>query len=471
MQGGGRDRKVLGSWKEIAAYLGKGVRTVQRWENDLGLPVRRPTGTSKGVVYAWPDELDRWLNIHWARRPAPVKEDGNAAVKASRELRRANVQLVEDLMQIVHKLRAQCEALIPASAQTRRAKRLPKKRQLEIVQTRGHTGPYLELPAGKASMKVLKMARPGLLFELQNALEEARKSGVVEGVRPGVVVEGNCTSKITNLRVSPFKTPVQDKASILIAFEPGAGMEAPTAEAVPSPLSDDERTLKDKQTAQLKQELAATKEYLQSIIKAMEATNEELQSANEEIQSGNEELQSTNEELQTSKEELESANEVLHTVNEEMQHGNEQLNQLNNDLNNLLNSVNLPMVMVGPELNIRRFTPQASKILGLTASDVGRPITRLRLKLVDAGDLEETMLNAIAEVRPSHQRLLDPEGQWCELRVTPYRTSDNRIDGVVLSVLTPEDSKHADAITLVDGSGAARKKAKAKHNAKRAKRR
>jgi two-component system CheB/CheR fusion protein len=229
--------------------------------------------------------------------------------------------------------------------------------------------------------------------------------------------------------------------------------------------------MKDKQIAQLKQELAATKEYLQSIIEAMEATNEELQSANEEIQSGNEELQSTNEELQTSKEELESANEELHTVNEEMQHRNEQLNQLNNDLNNLLNSVNLPMVMVGPELNIRRFTPQASKVLGLTASDVGRPITRLRLKLVDAGDLEETMLNVIAEVRPSHQRLQDPEGRWCELRVTPYRTSDNRIDGVVLSVLTPEDLNHADAITPVDGDGAARKKAKAKHYPKKAKRR
>jgi two-component system CheB/CheR fusion protein len=338
--------------------------------------------------------------------------------------------------------------------------------QLEIIQTRGHTGPYLELPTGKVSMNVLKMARPGLLFELQNAVEEAKKSGV-ETVRAGVVVEGNGSSKITNLRVTPFKTPVQDKPSFMIAFEPASGTEAPQAESVPSPLSDDERTVRDKQIAQLKQELAATKEYLQSIIEAMEATNEELQSANEEIQSGNEELQSTNEELQTSKEELESANEELHTVNEEMQHRNEQLNQLNNDLNNLLNSVNLPMVMVGPELNIRRFTPQASKVLGLTASDVGRPITRLRLKLVDAGDLEETMLNVIAEVRPSHQRLLDAEGRWCELRVTPYRTSDNRIDGVVLSVLTPDESNHGDAIAPVDGGGASRKKAKAKNSSKK----
>jgi two-component system CheB/CheR fusion protein len=309
--------------------------------------------------------------------------------------------------------------------------------QLEIVQTRGHTGPYLELPTGKISMNILKMARPGLLYELQNAIDEARKTGV-DAIRNDVVVEGNGSAKTIMLRVSPFKTPVQDKASFLVAFESSSGSALPQPDAVPQPLSDDERTMKDKQIAQLKQELAATKEYLQSIIEAMEATNEELQSANEEIQSGNEELQSTNEELQTSKEELESANEELHTVNEEMQHRNEQLNQANNDLNNLLNSVNLPMVMVGPELNIRRFTPQAGKVLGLNASDVGRPIARLRLNLVDVADLEQLMLNVIADVRPEHKRIKDSEGRSCELRVTPYRTSDNRIDGVVLSVLTPD---------------------------------
>src|SRR5215469_4557077 len=309
--------------------------------------------------------------------------------------------------------------------------------QLEIIQTRGHTGSFLELPTGKISMNVLKMARPGLLYELQNAIEEARKTGV-DSVRGSVVIESNGTTKTVTVRVSPFKTPIQDKLSFLVAFEPTDGAAAPLPEEVQQPLSDDERTNKDKQIAQLKQELAATKEYLQSIIEAMEATNEELQSANEEIQSGNEELQSTNEELQTSKEELESANEELHTVNEEMQHRNEQLNQANNDLNNLLNSVTLPMVMVGPELNIRRFTPQGGKVLGLNASDVGRPIARLRLNLVDVADLEQLMLNVIADVRPEHKSIKDSDGRSCELRVTPYRTLDNRIDGVVLSVLTQD---------------------------------
>ena len=310
--------------------------------------------------------------------------------------------------------------------------------QLEIIQIKGRTGSYLELPAGKASLNLLKMARPGLLYELQNAIDEARKSGV-DAIRHDVQIDSNGSNKTTTIRVTPFRTPVQDKESFLVVFEPGGNQapSIPASEAFPSPLSDDERTMKDKQIAQLKQELAATKEYLQSIIEALESSNEELQSANEEIQSGNEELQSTNEELQTSKEELESANEELHTVNEEMLHRNESLTQLNNDFSNLLNSISLPMAMVGPDLSLRRYTPQAAKALGLTGTDVGRPITRLHLKLrID--DLEQKMLDVIADVRPQQYRVEDAEGELCDLRLTPYRTADNRIDGVVLTVLTFE---------------------------------
>lgn len=304
---------------------------------------------------------------------------------------------------------------------------------LDIVQTKGHTGRFLELPPGRASLNLLKMARPGLLHDLQDAIEEARKSGV-DAVRAGLHMDGNGGDLVT-IRVTPVRTPVQEDPSFLIAFESPTAIIPSAAPDLPAPLSDDERTLKDKQIAQLKQELASTKEYLQSIIEAIEATNEELQSANEEIQSGNEELQSTNEELQTSKEELESANEELHTVNEEMQHRNELLTQLNNDLTNLLNSINLPMVMVGADLSVRRFTPQASKMLGLSATDVGRPITRLRLKM-EIANLEEMMLEVISELQPKHYAVKDTDGETRELRLTPYRTVDNRIDGVVLTMLS-----------------------------------
>lgn len=316
--------------------------------------------------------------------------------------------------------------------------------RLEILQSRGRTGTFLELPPGKASLNLLKMARPGLLFELQSAIDSARKNGV-ETQRENVHIEGNGNNNLIRLRVVPFKTPIQDQLSFLVVFEtPEAEPAGASVQESTTALTESERAEKEKLVAQLKQELAATKEYLQSIIETQEATNEELQSANEEIQSGNEELQSTNEELQTSKEELESANEELHTVNEEMQHRNELLTQLNNDLTNLLNSINLPMVMVGADLSVRRFTPQATAMLGLVASDVGRAIPRLKLK-VDSSQLEHVMLDVIQEVQAKQFQVQDYDGTWWSMRVTPYRTMDNRIDGVVLSVL--------DTTPSVDRSG------------------
>jgi two-component system, chemotaxis family, CheB/CheR fusion protein len=313
---------------------------------------------------------------------------------------------------------------------------------LEILQTRGRTASFLELPSGRASLNLLKMARPGLLFELQGAIDEARKQGF-EAIRQNVRVADEQIKAVT-IRVVPFKVPAQTQYSFLIVFESetAAGDRSattglspmPAAELVVDPANIGEHSALGTQIVHLRQELAATREYLQSIIESQEGTNEELQSANEEIQSGNEELQSTNEELQTSKEELESANEELHTVNEEMQHRNELLTQLNNDLTNLLYSVSLPIVMVGGDLSVRRFTPQAAAMLGLTASDIGRPMPRLRLKL-DMGSLEQNMLDVIQQVQSQQLHVQDKDGKWCVLRIVPYRTMDNRIDGVVLSVM------------------------------------
>jgi hypothetical protein len=124
MQTRKNEPKVLGSWKEIAAYLGKGVRTVQRWENDLGLPVRRPNGAAKGVVYASPDELERWLAHRWGKRTAPLAGNGplNEAMRASRELRHANQVLVDELMRNLEALRRQCTALAQATNEAKQAR-------------------------------------------------------------------------------------------------------------------------------------------------------------------------------------------------------------------------------------------------------------------------------------------------------------------------------------------------------------
>ncbi len=309
---------------------------------------------------------------------------------------------------------------------------------LEIIQTRGRTSRYLELPAGKASLNLLKMARPGLLHDLRSLIENARKNSVPVSKDMIALEEANQTTTL-RLEVIPFRTPARDQRHFLVLFEDKDHSEAvqqpPPAQRHPAKSVSDG---KEMQIAQLKQELASTKEYLQSIIESQEATNEELQSANEEIQSGNEELQSTNEELQTSKEELESANEELNTVNEEIQHRNHQLAQLSNDLINLLNSATIPMIMLGEDLHIRRYTPEAERVFGFSKHDMGKPLSHLHLNL-DLPELESWMLDVMRDISLRTEHVKARDGRSYKLRITPYRTLENKIDGVVVTLLDITD--------------------------------
>jgi len=307
---------------------------------------------------------------------------------------------------------------------------------LEILQTRGRTSRYLELPAGRASLNLLKMARPGLLYELRALIDKARQNSVPAS-KEGVVVEDQDGTAVLRLEVIPFRTPAQDHRHYLVLFEE---THASRPAVAPPPQRPAEQIAdgKDVQIAQLRQELASTKEYLQSIIEAQEATNEELQSANEEIQSGNEELQSTNEELQTSKEELESANEELNTVNEEIQHRNQQLAQMSNDLINLLNSATIPIVMLGEDLRIRRYTPEAARVFGFASHDIGKALTRLPLNL-DLPQFERWMLDVMHDVAMRTEQVSTRDGKTYRLRITPYRTMENKIDGVVLTLIDVSD--------------------------------
>jgi two-component system CheB/CheR fusion protein len=305
---------------------------------------------------------------------------------------------------------------------------------LEIVQTRGRTNRFLELPPGKASLDLLKMARPGLLYELRGVIDKVRKTGV-PAVKEGIAIDDGEVPLTVKVEVIPFRTPARDERHLLVLFEElYRDKIAPLPARIPKRSSKEVSDRKEVQIAQLKQELASTKEYLQSIIESQEASNEELQSANEEIQSGNEELQSTNEELQTSKEELESANEELNTVNEEIQHRNHQLAQLSNDLINLLNSTTIPMIMLGEDLHIRRYTPEAERVFGFNEHDVGKPIADLRLK-IDMPQLQRWMLDVMRDVKIRNEQVEGTDGRVYNLRITPYRTLENKIDGVVLALL------------------------------------
>ena len=313
--------------------------------------------------------------------------------------------------------------------------------ELEIVQFRGETGAYLAPASGRASLSLLKMLREGLLLPLRSALTRARREG--EPVRKdGVRVKTNGGWHQVDVEVIPVRTAAMARNCYLILFhERAAAAAAPVPELPPATDADAEQ-----QTQRLKQELIATKEYLQSVIEQQEAANAELQSANEEVQSANEELQSINEEIETSKEEIQSSNEELATVNEELQMRNAELGQSNNDLMNLLASVQMAIVMLGPDLRIRRFTPMAEKMLNLIATDVGRPITDIRLN-VDVPDLDRLLLDVVESMQPYQRDVTDARGCWFSLRIRPYRTLDNRIDGAVV-VLVDIDSIKTTAESL-----------------------
>jgi two-component system CheB/CheR fusion protein len=313
--------------------------------------------------------------------------------------------------------------------------------RLDILQFRGHTGPYLEPASGAASFNLLKMAREGLLLELRSALNEAKRLGV-PARKPGVRVKSNGGFRAVNVAVIPLKSsPASKPGCFLVLFEEANSAPAP-GETKQEKTSRAKTAESGRAVAALQQELAATKEYLQSVIDEHERTNEELQSANEEILSSNEELQSANEELETGKEELQSTNEELGTVNDELHTRNGELGQLNNDLINLLANAPVPIVMFARDLRIRRFTPSAEKVLNLIPSDVGRPFGDLRPNLI-APDLERLVGEVIETLAPKEFEAQDRDGRWYSLRLRPYKTLDNKIDGVVLALVEVDELKRS----------------------------
>ena len=318
---------------------------------------------------------------------------------------------------------------------------------MEILQFRGDTGPYLAPAPGKASLNLLKMAREGLLVALRGAL--AKASNEESAVRAeGLRVKSNGGYREVHVEVVPVKVGSSGEGGFLVLFEGAESVDRPrpktdepaTEREIGS--TETQETPAEQRIARLTQELAASREYLQSVIEQQEAANEEVQSANEEVQSANEELQSINEELETSKEEIQSTNEELATVNEESQNRNLELGQINNDLVNLLSSVQTTIVMLGHDLHIRRFTPMAEKMLNLIPTDVGRPISDIKLNLA-IPDLETLLVEAIDTVSIKEREVQHRKGRWYSLRIRPYKTLENKIDGAVMMFIDVDTLRRA----------------------------
>jgi len=303
---------------------------------------------------------------------------------------------------------------------------------MEILLFRGQTGPYLAPTPGEASLNLLKMAREDLTVGLNAAVREAmaaRRGASRRDIR----MRYNGTTRHVDIEVTPLPAAGTRDHYYLVVFreEPSADASKDTAGA-----RDGKGKRKDKSEVEhLEAELTATKEYLQSVIEQKESNNEERRSANEEIQSSNEELQSINEELETAKEELQSTNEELATVNDE-------LARTNNDLVNLVASVEIPIVIVDQELRIRRFSPQAERLLNLIGTDVGRPVGDIKPNIEVPG-FREMLASAIDNVETSQREFQDSGGHWHSVRVRPYKTTDNKIDGAVASFLDVDSMKKA----------------------------
>ena len=304
---------------------------------------------------------------------------------------------------------------------------------LNILHFRGRTGTYLEPAPGDATLNLLRMAREGLAIDLRMLTQKAKKEGTTVR-KEGLQVKFNGQSKDVTLEVTPILGSSPRERFFLVVFREEARKSQPREEKPGAKALKGTKDAKDGEVEQLKHELQTTKKYLQSLIEDQEATNEELHSANEEVLSGNEELQSTNEELETAKEELQSTNEELTTLNEELQNRNLELGTLNNDLLNVLSSVNIPIVILGNDLRIRRFTPAAERAFNIIPTDVGRPISDLHTGII-VNNLRELILEAIDSISTKEREVQDREGCWYSLRIRPYRTTENKIDGVVLSLV------------------------------------
>ena len=297
---------------------------------------------------------------------------------------------------------------------------------MNIIQVRGRTAPYLELSPGEPTQNILKLAREGLIAGLAKAFRSAKRRNAAS-TEDGFRIEDGGQLKDVTIKVIPFKGLSSSKEHyFLVLFEdagPGGGAKATSKPAPQVDVAD----------ARLQRELVATKEYLQSIVEDHANTLEELRAASEEAQAGNEELE-------TAQEELESANEELNTLNEELKISNTEFSKVNRDLANLLESISIPLVMVGRDLRIRRFTRAMEPMLNLITSDVGRSITDLQTR-IELPDLRRLLMDAMEGGNRKPRDIRDPNGHWYSLRILPSVGVDGKTDGAVMMLIDIDAAK------------------------------
>ena len=296
----------------------------------------------------------------------------------------------------------------------------------DILYVSGRTGDYLEPAAGKANWNIFAMAREGLRFELSNAFQRAtRQKGPVTTAGTRVTADGG--TRGVDITIQVLEKPETLRGLTLIVFK-----DVPAPPEKIAPLRARAGSAGGARAAELQHQIKQCHDELQSTREQMQTALEELKSTNEELQSTNEELQSTNEELTTSREEMQSLNEELQTVNAEQQARLDEFQRLSNDMRNLLDSTEIVTIFLDGELRVRRFTSGANKIYQLLPGDIGRPLTDIT-SVLRYPEMAEDAREVLRRLIFSEKSVQTSDGRWFTVRIMPYRTVDNVIDGLVLT--------------------------------------
>ncbi len=301
----------------------------------------------------------------------------------------------------------------------------------DILYISGKTGKYLEPATGRANMNLYAMVREGLAGPLNTAFAKAVRHKTTVTLK-NVEVEAGGTVTAVNVTIQPLSEPAALRSMVLIVFA-----DVPVPSSVKAPSKSEQAGIHAKRLTTLAQELQTTREEMQT-------SQEELKSANEELQSTNEELQSTNEELTTSKEEMQSMNEEVQTVNHELQAKVDELSQTSDDMKNLFNSNDIATLFLDGNLKVRSFTTQTTKIIKLIAGDAGRPITDIANSL-DYAAMAEDAHEVLHTLVFQEKQVSTRDGRWFTVRIMPYRTQSNHIDGVVITFLDISVAKALEA--------------------------
>jgi two-component system CheB/CheR fusion protein len=311
-----------------------------------------------------------------------------------------------------------------------------------VVHLSDHAGRYLMHPGGEVTSSVLRLVREDLRIELQALLQLAREKGqAVDSTLVTVRFNGHSAPVI--MHVTPGQEADQDGFVLIVFDERAPDPQATKSVVEPKPavypLGND-----PKRVAELEAELNRARQHLQTIIEENETSQEEMKAANEEMQSTNEELRSTMEELETSKEELQSINEELQAVNQENRHKVEELSQLSSDLQNLLAATEIATLFLDRDLRILRFTPRLAELFNVRITDRGRPISDLTHRLGYV-QLTEDGESVLVRLIPVEREIRDDAGRWYLTRVMPYRSTEDRIEGIVITFVEITARKLAEA--------------------------